>query len=398
MLTRFLLLFIGLFILTLPFEQPLLPYLTGFLAFLFEYLSSIVGFYLLGFDADTEYNIASDSLGLYISVLLIALISSSIALLWTIFDNKISKREGLILEHLSAFYLSMLLFSYAFGKLFKTQFYLPEANILYTPLGNLDKDLVFWSSMSSSGIYNYFLGMMEIFPAILLMFKRTRFVGALIAFGVMLNVFFINIGFDISVKVLSGFLLFLSGILIFPGLYHWLLSELKLKPFLEVETQKGLNSKAIPVKFEFLIVLFFMVNASFPFLKTSFQSDHLEKTALLGAYEIELFSLNKDILQPLSTDSLRWKRIFIHSKGYFIIQNMQDKMYDFKLKISENEDYIELIDYKQKGRRERLNMEIAKQRITLFGNFRGQKLYLEARKIDSEQVPFRKDKFHWIVN
>jgi hypothetical protein len=77
---------------------------------------------------------------------------------------------------------------------------------------------------------------------------------------------------------------------------------------------------------------------------------------------------------------------------------MQDKMYDFELKISENEDYIELIDYKQKGRRERLNMEIAKQRITLFGNFRGQKLYMEARKIDSEQVPFRKDNFHWIVN
>ncbi len=397
MLIRFLLIFIGLFILTLPFEQPLLPYLIGILALPFEFLSSKVGFYLLGFDAVTKYNIASDSIGLYISFLLFALISSSIALIWTILYNKISKREGLILEHLSAFYLSMLLFSYGFGKIFQTQFYSPEANILFTPLGNLDKDIVFWTSMSSSGIYNYFLGMMEIVPAILLVFKRTRFIGALIAFGVMLNVFFINIGFDISVKVLSAFLLLLSGILIFPSLYNLLLTELKLKPSLEEVTQKGLNTKAIPLKFEFLILLFFIVNASIPFLKSSFRADNSEKNQLQAAYEIDLFAINNDTLLPLSTDSIRWKRIFIHSQGYFIVQNMQDKMYDFELKISENADFIELIDYKQKDRRDGLNIEIAKQRIKLFGNFRGQKLYLEARKIDSEQLPFRKDNFHWIV-
>ena len=43
--------------------------------------------------------------------------------------------------------------------------------------------------MGTSRIYNIFMGIIEIIPAVLLLHKRTRFLGGLIAFVVLTNVF-----------------------------------------------------------------------------------------------------------------------------------------------------------------------------------------------------------------
>ena len=53
-------------------------------------------------------------------------------------------------------------------------------------------------------MYQMFLGWGELIPAVLLLFRRTTLIGALIMFVVMLNVFLINIFFDVCVKLNSG--------------------------------------------------------------------------------------------------------------------------------------------------------------------------------------------------
>ena len=118
--------------------------------------------------------------------------------------------------YLNNMVVSFFLFVYGFNKVFKIQFYIPEPNTLYTPLGQLSKDILFWSSMGSSHSYNLFMGLVEILPALFLLFRRTRMLGAVISFTVLLNVLMINFGFDISVKILSSFLLFLSLVILAP--------------------------------------------------------------------------------------------------------------------------------------------------------------------------------------
>jgi len=41
-----------------------------------------------------------------------------------------------------------MLLNYGTDKLFLEQFYKPDANILFTPLGFLDSDILFWSKYS----------------------------------------------------------------------------------------------------------------------------------------------------------------------------------------------------------------------------------------------------------
>jgi hypothetical protein len=61
----------------------------------------------------------------------------------------------------------------------------------------------------------------------------------------------------------------------------------------------------------------------------NFNDDQAARPPFHGAYEVETFIRNNDTLPPLLTDSSRFRRIFIHRRGYLIIQNMQDQMKDY---------------------------------------------------------------------
>jgi hypothetical protein len=104
------------------------------------------------------------------------------------------------------YYLALILFIYGFSKVFKAQFYLPEPNLLFTTLGNLDKDILFWSTIGSSRSYSIFLGIIEIIPAMLLLFRKTSFIGSLIATGVLLHVVAINLLFYFCENLFTFFI------------------------------------------------------------------------------------------------------------------------------------------------------------------------------------------------
>lgn len=113
-----------------------------------------------------------------------------------------------ILLDLLALYLSLVLLRYGFVKVLATQFPRLWAN-LDTPPAELTPSRVAWQFFGYSRGYQQFLGWGEVLPAVLLLFRRTRTLGAFVAAVVMLNVFVVNIFFDVCVKIGSGsYLLF----------------------------------------------------------------------------------------------------------------------------------------------------------------------------------------------
>ena len=60
-----------------------------------------------------------------------------------------------------------------------------------------------WSYMGYSTTYNYFTGFAELLGGFLLLSRKTTTIGALVCLGVMTNVFMINMGYDVPVKLLS---------------------------------------------------------------------------------------------------------------------------------------------------------------------------------------------------
>ncbi len=334
-------------------------------------------------------NIESDSKEMYHVVIIYLILSIFAASIWGII-LRARKNEGSLYywtHVISAYILSFFLFVYGFNKVFKLQFYIPEPNTLYTPLGQLSKDILFWSSMGSSHSYNLFMGLVEIIPALLLLFRRTRMLGAVISFTVLLNVLMINFGFDISVKILSSFLLFLSLVILVPyakKLFSFFFQVNNKVPrstlSFEVEKTKKL------IIFKSCIICCILFETLFTYFNTNNFNDNMQNRPLFhGAYEV----LNA----PNSTSQFgnlqQIKRIFMHRKGFFIIQFQDDKMKDFQMKTNTLTNTIDVYTVNKK-----MTLKITPTEI--IWNEKNAPVHLPIKKLNWEKLPLLRDEFHWI--
>ena len=334
-------------------------------------------------------NIESDSKEMYHVVILYLILSLITASIWGIISRARKNEDSLYywIHVISAYILSFFLFVYGFNKVFKIQFYIPEPNTLYTPLGQLSKDILFWSSMGSSHSYNLFMGLAEILPALFLLFRRTRMLGAVISFTVLLNVLMINFGFDISVKILSSFLLFLSLVILVPyakKLFSFFFQVNNKVPRSTLSFEVEKSNKLIIFKSCILCCILF--ETLFTYFNTNNFNDNMQNRPLFhGAYEV----LNA----PNSTSQFgnlqEIRRIFIHRKGFFIIQLQDDTMKDFQMKTNTLTNTIDVYTVNKK-----MTLKITPKEI--IWNEKNAPVHLPIKKLNWEKLPLLRDEFHWI--
>jgi len=114
------------------------------------------------------------------------------------------------------FVLAATLFGYGFLKVFPLQMPPPSATTLAEAYGASSPMKLAWTFLGASWQYRIFAGLSEVIPAALLCFRRTSTLGAMGAAAVMLNIFMMNIGYDIPVKLYSLELLLMALFLLLP--------------------------------------------------------------------------------------------------------------------------------------------------------------------------------------
>jgi len=82
----------------------------------------------------------------------------------------------------------------------------------FSPMGLL------WAFMRASTTYTFFAGLLEVVPAVLLIFRRTATFGAAAAIAVMANVFLLNMCYDVPVKQFSFHLMIMGCLILAPEL------------------------------------------------------------------------------------------------------------------------------------------------------------------------------------
>ena len=371
--SHFPLTFFGLVLLFFPMSWNVLAFQNSVTEFIFL---PIVQQFFPGTD------LTSDAKGLYalVGILLgIALIVHGFFLRMN--AEKFSRTMS-ILRTASLFFLSAILLKYGADKLFKAQFYLPEPNLLYTPMGKLDKDILFWSTMGTSYEYNLFMGIMEIIPGLMILFSRTRKLGLIIATGVFLNVFAINLSFDISVKLLSFILLMMSIYLVYPYLFNSKNNDVDARYF-------SIKPKWVTAV---LIGFIFMESIGPYFLRGNFNDDHASRPLMHGAYTVT----DQNFTEGNSLFDFKVKHVFIHRDGYMIFQFENDDMADFALEIDQARQIMTLTDYSEAQHilRYRYNR---KTKVLELQNANG------TNKISGKAIPWRnlpalQRQFHWTVD
>lgn len=203
-------LWIVLSLLVLPFPFKFLPKIGERLSELLLPLNKWFA-KLYGIDIENSYLI-SDSFAFFSSGILLFLFSLLLSEFLIYKWSNYTEKSHRLLHLINTLVLCYFLLHYGLEKLLRIQFYMPAANTLHTEMGQMTKDLLFWSSMGTSKFYNLSTGALEFGVGILLLFNRTRFTGYLLAIGVFAHILMINIGFDITVKYLSSLLLLSSMI------------------------------------------------------------------------------------------------------------------------------------------------------------------------------------------
>ena len=329
-----LLIFLILFFITVPYDVSFIPNLAKPLQPLLVKINSYIAVHFFNTGSTRSPHLVSDSVLLYTHVFLLIFISCIISFV-LIISNTIKQNQlfySLLLNKTASYFIGLHLLNYGFSKIFKTQFYLPEPNTLFTTIGQTPKDLLYWSTIGVSRSYNIFLGICECIAALLLLFKRTNLIGACLTFTILINVLAINLCYDISVKLFSGVLLFYTTVVIsyYKNILKIVFMAYNNKHILKPKP----TIKKYAIIFNTLLVGYFILCTSYPYIKNNnFNDDNATRPPLHGAYETFYFAINNEPQIPLITDTSIWRRLFFHRQGYFIAQYMTDAMQDYNLQI-----------------------------------------------------------------
>jgi len=318
---------------------------------------------------------SSDSYSMLI--LLIILVFTSI-----IFSLLIRKKWATyflwIAEYICMLYISVILIKYGIDKIFKAQFPEPESNILFTRLGNLDKDILFWSTIGTSKIYNTIIGSVELFSGILLLFKRFQLFGLLLAIICFTQIFIINISFDISVKFFSFILLLMSIFLVRRNGWELILKIIDLRNTTFFDQPSFLPYKTF---LKVLILGIIIINILIPYFSNDYEAEDKNSLRLAGAYEIV-------------SSSSPYQYIFFHKDHYLIfMEKSSEKMTSLHYDISFDGQII--IEDHQHNISKHLLVKNQKDNAIIF-SFNNQ--MIKAKPVDSKGMNALQDRFHILVD
>jgi hypothetical protein len=156
----------------------------------------------------------------WLLVLSMVVLAAVVTLVWTLVDRRSRHYRPLHdgMRVAVRYILGFTLFNYGMIKVIQTQFIVLHSAKLQQPYGDLSPMGLLWTFMSYSAAYNVFTGGAEAIGGLLLFFRRTTLLGALIVVAVMTHVVLINFSYDVTVKIYSTHLLLLGVFLLAPDL------------------------------------------------------------------------------------------------------------------------------------------------------------------------------------
>jgi uncharacterized membrane protein YphA (DoxX/SURF4 family) len=334
----------------------------------------------------------------------------AVALVWTSFDRR-RRWDPTAFEILRVcvrYVLAAALLGYGFAKLVPpAQFSTPTAGKLLEPIGQLSPMGMLWTFMGASRAYTVFAGIMETAGGLLLLFRRTTPLGALVSAGVLLNVVILNFCYDVPVKLYSANLLLMSVFLLWPDLRR-LARVLVLNRPTEAATltfpwvNRGSRIATIGLKI-LVIATIFEGQAQFCLYQLS-QLDHQAVPAaiepLLGIWEVDSFRRDGVEIQPLITDRTRWRRVAIESHFgalrllAFGVDN--SALAGWSVSYGSTGDRMLLRTLKNPKGSTMNFSSLGQERLELKGGVQGHLLVIDLHRADKDQSRLLNWGFHWV--
>ncbi len=350
----------------------------------------------------------------YVMHLVFLLFALIIGLVWSVAD---SKRPNYVtldawLRLGVRFILIYWMLRFGINKVIPLQFAPPNLGDLVTPIGMFSLRNLYWTLTGASPGYEIFMGCTELLAGILLFFKRTEILGALVTAGVLTNVVAVNYGYNVGVKLFSSHLLVMAVFLLVPGIRpltdFFVFHRPARIPCTDPFESKPRFVRVGAMCAKSLLVGLFVINTAKSDWKNyrRWQSFAAE-TPVYGIFRVEAFIRNGREVQPLATDPSRWGRVVLQTPTGVVVQFMDETGLFYRAKYDTGSHTLALrteMTYRN-GRWHSTNERKSgsfsyyqpdKDQLVLEGTLSGESLVIRLSRINHAEFPLMHDRFSWI--
>jgi hypothetical protein len=323
----------------------------------------------------------------YIELLCFVVAALLGALVWSILDRRRLEYRRLHswLRVLVRYTLAVTMFSYGFAKVFPLQFRTPGFARLMEPYGEFSPMGALWWFMGASTAYIVISGSAEVLGGLLLLFRRTTTLGAMVSFVVLCNIVALNYCYDVPVKLYSSNLLLMAVFLMAPDFDRLCAVLIRNRPAEPADlsapsfTNRKLRIAAVVIPVLFVgYVLYEQIHGGWQAYQSS--RVHPKRPPLYGMY----------VADPLPADPAQWRKVAIEFPTALTVRLMDDTVKNYGVKYDEARSTVTLTA----GKEAPLTLTYSRPDPDHL-QFSGP-VTLRLRKLDPAKFLLLSRGFHWI--
>lgn len=327
----------------------------------------------------------------YVQVFCFASIATFAALLWSLLDRRRPHYRTLYawLRLVVRFTLAFTMLAYGFAKVFPLQFVTPYLSRLTETYGETSPMGLLWTFMGASTAYTKFSGLAEVTAGLLLLFRRTTVLGALVAAGVLSNIVALNFCYDVPVKLYSSHLLLMAIFLLLPdleALWNFFVMQRMSRPEgVWLPTFERVSLRRAAIALQVLVIVSVLYNNLWGGYKMSKGfAAQLKHPLLYGVWDVDALTRNGSAEPP------PWSVMVIDRANYLMVRAPNGDARRFRTTYDERTHELKL------DSRQFTYSQPDKQHLVLSGALNREPVVIEFHRHDIEHFLLTSRGFHWI--
>jgi hypothetical protein len=285
------------------------------------------------------------------------------------------------------FAVGTTMLGYGMVKAFPMQMPYPPLTRLLEPFGNFSPMGVLWYSVGASPGWERFVGVMELTAGVLLFIPRLSLLGAMVCFADAVQIFTLNMTYDVPVKLFSFHLILMSVFLMapeIPRLFRALLTR--------VPGGKVLVAGQIVLATYYVGTQIYQANQSWH--RFGGGAPH---PALYGIWNVDRMFIGGVERSPLVTDYDRWRRVVIQNATTVYFQRMDETLVIYPAKFDDKANTIVLTKPSDKNWKATFGVRRPDlTHLTLTGAIDGRPIELRTTLLDRAGFQLVNRGFNWV--